>query len=320
MSSHAVLHADTASLTDIGRVRSTNQDCCAEFEDDRGYRLLIVADGMGGHRGGEVASRTVVETVGEVFRRGVGDPAETLHRAFLAANGRVHELASQDLDLSGMGTTGVALLLGPSHTAWIAHVGDSRLYRLRGGRLELLTEDHSWVYEEVRRQRLTPEEAAEHPRKNVLTRSLGVEASVRVDVASTDVDAGDRFLLCSDGLWGEVPADQIAQLLGSEAPARAVQSLVALANRCGGPDNITVQVACMSDPGNAAASRQLREEVWPEPAADDAGWHRGRRFAALALAAAAGLLAAALMWRLVDGAGIEPNDPGLPRAPAGEER
>jgi serine/threonine protein phosphatase PrpC len=304
----------TASLTDVGRLRSNNQDRCAEFVDQAGYRLLIVADGMGGHQGGEVASQTVVETVGEVFRRGFADPAGLLREAFDEANDRVHGMAARSAALNGMGTTGVALLLGPARRAWLANVGDSRAYRIRRGRFELLTDDHSWVNQEVRHQRMTPEEAAVHPRKNVLTRSIGVDPSVEVDVTATDVEPGDRFLLCSDGLWGEVPEPRIAEVLSSEAPERAVHTLVALANQSGGPDNITVQIASLpTGPGASAA---------PSPDAASGVRSQGlrgpgrRRILTATIAAVTGLLALTLIWMLVAGTRVESTLP-TDRPPGG---
>jgi protein phosphatase len=336
----------TASLTDVGSVRSANQDCCGEFVDDHGYRLLIVADGMGGHRGGEVASQTTVDAVGETFQRGVREPEALLREAFVLANKRVYERAARDPDLYGMGTTGVALLIGPARTAWIAHVGDSRAYRSRGGGLDLLTRDHSWVLEEVRHNRLTPEEAANHPRKNVLTRSIGVDPTLEVDVSTTDLQPGDRFLLCSDGLWGEVTDDTLGRVLAGEEPDRAVRTLVDLANQHGGPDNITVQIAelpsriaagdsASAPPPDDADSTQETEAL----ASDDAettlplaapadvrgrtageGGHaadveraaqrRRARLLTAAVAAVAGLLALALLWLVAD-VRVEPAGPAI---------
>jgi protein phosphatase len=315
----------TASLTDVGSVRNANQDCCGEFVDDAGYRLLIIADGMGGHRGGEVASQTTVEAVGETFQRGVRDPAALLREAFALANKRVYERAARDAELYGMGTTGVALLIGPARTAWIAHVGDSRAYRSREGGLELLTRDHSWVLEEVRHNRLTPEEAQNHPRKNVLTRSIGVDPTLEVDVSATDLAPGDRFLLCSDGLWGEVPEQTLARVLSGQEPDRAVRTLVDLANEHGGPDNITVQIAAVpsriaaADPGAAPppSDSEITQETEPPddaestlplgapgrgPAADGAraAQRRRARLLTAAVAAVAGLLALALLWLVAD--------------------
>jgi len=230
-----------------------NQDVCGEFSSAT-HRLLVVADGMGGHSGGETASRLALETIGTTFDAGFDDPAEMLREAFHAANLEIHRMGTENTALHGMGTTGVALLLGPGRRAWVAHVGDSRAYRLRDGELHQITEDHSWVSQEVRNHRITAVEADNHPMKNVLLRSIGVSDRVEVSVSPIEIHAGDRFLLCSDGLWGEVPSESIAEILAGEEPGSAVQMLVDLANDCGGSDNITVQVALIGEsvPGEDA--------------------------------------------------------------------
>ena len=234
--------AKTASLSHVGRVREMNQDVCGEFSSST-HRLLVVADGMGGHSGGETASRLALETIGATFDAGFDDPVQMLTDAFHAANREIHRLGSEDATLHGMGTTGVALLLGPGRRAWVAHVGDSRAYQLSGGQLRQITEDHSWVSQEVRNHRIAASEADTHPMKNVLLRSIGVGDRVEVSVAPVKAGPGDRFLLCSDGLWGEVPSESISEILAGEDPRSVVQMLVDLANDCGGSDNITVQVA-----------------------------------------------------------------------------
>lgn len=232
----------TASLSDVGRVREMNQDVCGEFSNED-YRFLVVADGMGGHSGGETASRMALETLGAAFEAGFDDPETMLRDGFAAANDQIHQAGAEDTALNGMGTTGVALLLGPNGTGWVAHVGDSRAYQMRGNQFKQITEDHSWIYQEVRNKRVSPEEAATHPMKNVLLRSIGVAAHVDVTISSLDVRPGDRFLLCSDGLWGEVDGEPISEILETEEPEDAVRMLVDLANDCGGSDNVTVQVA-----------------------------------------------------------------------------
>lgn len=234
---------ETASATDVGRRRATNQDAFGSADAESGARLLIVADGMGGHAGGATASRLAVEAVVEVFQRSSEPPDATLRRALESANARVYAESQRDPSLAGMGTTGVALAFAPDGAAWVAHVGDSRAYRLRDGELEPLTADHSLVGELLRRNMITPEEAEHHPRRHEVLRSIGVEAEVQVDVAPVDVRPGDRFLLCSDGLCGVVHDAEIAAVLAREVPEAAVRELVAAANTRGGPDNITVQIA-----------------------------------------------------------------------------
>jgi len=289
----AQLH--TAALTDVGRVRSSNQDAWGEFEDADGLRLLVVADGMGGHRGGEAASRIAVETIGSVFRR-TGDGAEQrLRQAFEEANQEVHRRAQEEPSLAGMGTTGVALLLDGGAGAFVAHVGDSRAYRLRAGRLERLTADHSLVAELQRRGLLSEEEAATHPRRNEILRSLGIASDVEVDVAALDVEAGDRFLLCSDGLCGVVPEPEIAQVLAGSEPPEAARRLVELANAHGGPDNVTVAIAWLE--GAAAAAVPTAA---PRPRARARGRRGIRRVLVLAIVVA-GLLAALLLLGLAVG-------------------
>jgi protein phosphatase len=234
-----------ASRSDVGRVRSANQDVCGEFENAEGYRLLVVADGMGGHQGGETASRLALEIIGRVFDRDFGAADTLLVRAFRSASDEIHRVGASDPALRGMGTTGVAILIGPRDEGWVAHVGDSRAYRLRDGRLEQITEDHSWVCEEVRQGRITADEAREHPMKNVLLRSIGTGPDIDVSASAIDLQPGDCFLLCSDGLWGEVDDSAIAEILARESPSSAVGELVDLANANGGTDNVTVQVAAL---------------------------------------------------------------------------
>jgi len=160
-----------------------------------------------------------------------------------------------------MGTTAVALLLGVGESISIAHVGDSRAYRMRDGELQQITEDHSWVGEEVRQNRLAAEDAESHPMKNVLLRSLGVTPEVEVAVQRQPVRPGDRFMLCSDGLWGEVRSPEISEIMAhSDAPA-AVRELVDLANRNGGSDNVTVMVAIVQD----GESESILDDETTEP-------------------------------------------------------
>jgi len=310
------LRLATASLTEVGCVRDHNEDACGEFEDASGRRLLVVADGMGGHRGGATASRVTVDTIGEVFRSRSAEPHTLLHEAVEAANARVHGRSQEDPELRGMGTTAVCLLFSDG-AAWVAHVGDSRAYRLRRGRMEALTSDHSVVGEMQRQGLLSEEDAASHPRRNEILRSVGVEPRVKPDVTHVDVEEGDRFLLCSDGLSGLVRADEMAAVLQRQPPDQAVRTLVQTALQRGAPDNVTVQVAAV--PGGESTEAGLRREAPAEAIerhlALDARERRIRRVAAVT-ALVAGLLAAALLW-LVFGAGLD-APAGSP--PAGEAR
>jgi protein phosphatase len=241
---------ETAALSDVGRVRSENQDACAEMQSPAGTRLLVVADGMGGHQGGSMASRLAIETINDVFRRGDLSGEALLEAAIREANTRVNSTATQETTLYGMGTTVVALLLDSGlDSAWIAHVGDSRIYRLRDGLFEQLTEDHSAVAEMVRRGVITPEEAETHPRRNEILRSLGVEAETKPTLANVELRPGDQLLLCSDGLSGVLSDEEIAAVLQRTPPTEAVRTLVDTVNARGAPDNVTVMIAAVPRAG-----------------------------------------------------------------------
>lgn len=230
-----------ASRTHVGCVRKNNQDAFGEFTDPERGLLLVLADGMGGHQGGEVASRLAVDVLGATFRTATDEPGPMLVRGVEAANLRIYGRALRDETLQGMGTTVVAFHLAKLGS-FVAHVGDSRLYRLRAGKLEQLTADHSLVGELERHGYLTAEEAAVHPRRNELMRSVGPAAEVEVDIAEIDFVPGDRLLLCSDGLCGYVSDEETARLLGEGSIEEAAEALVEAANSAGGQDNVTVQV------------------------------------------------------------------------------
>lgn len=235
---------DVASRSDVGQVRSANEDSCEAFSLNDGSHLLVLADGMGGHRGGATASSTAVTIISEMigFEKRPSSAVDALGKAIEAANARIHEIAQADPDLEGMGTTVVTFLLDGRGRGTVAHVGDSRAYRYRQGELTPLTIDHSVVAEMQKRGLLTEQEAAVHPRRNEILRSVGVLPEVDVEVAKVEVQPGDRFLLCSDGLSGVVTDDEIAAIVQMEKPARAVDSLIRMANERGGPDNISVQI------------------------------------------------------------------------------
>ena len=238
-----------AGATDVGQVRQTNEDQLLLAEP-----LFAVADGMGGHAAGEVASLTAVEALLVAFD---GNPSsEGLLDAVQNANRAVWEQARESSELRGMGTTLTAVALieeDGEEVLAIANVGDSRAYLLRDGELDQVTEDHS-VPEELRRAgRLSPEEAATDPRRHVLTRVLGVDPEVEVDRFHIVPYRGDRLLLASDGLFGEVPDAEIASVLRRRAgPERVAKQLVTLANEAGGADNVTVVVIDVVDDDRAA--------------------------------------------------------------------
>jgi protein phosphatase len=232
-----------ASKTDTGRVRPQNEDRYGTFETASGIRLLVVADGMGGHRGGATASRLAVEALGAALERAENASPEWLADAIRTANREVHAAAARDPELRGMGTTLVAVLIDPDGRAWVGHVGDSRAYLARAGHLEPLTEDHSVVAEMIRRGLLTPDEAAIHPRRNEILRSVGIEDDVAPEIRELELAPGDVLLLCSDGLCGVVPDDEIERIVTRHPPEDGVERVVEAANELGGPDNITAVIA-----------------------------------------------------------------------------
>ena len=228
------------AATDVGRVRDGTED--AYLVDD-GRGLIAVADGMGGHRAGEVASATALEALRAAITSG-----RPLRESIEDANEAVFTKSRTDTDLRGMGTTLTAGTLVAGDTLLIGHVGDSRAYLLHDGELRQVTDDHSLVEELVREGRLTADEAAVHPQRSIITRALGVDASVEVDVYPVALVPGDRLLLCSDGLTGMVQPDDIAAALRRESdPTRAATQLVDAANAAGGEDNITVVVVAVTD-------------------------------------------------------------------------
>jgi serine/threonine protein phosphatase PrpC len=226
--------AEQYAGTDTGRQRRANEDSLLARAP-----LFVVADGMGGAQAGEVASRLAVES----FERGVqdaGQPELALAALAQQANGRIYELSHSNAEQAGMGTTLTAVYVGEREIS-IAHVGDSRAYRLRAGELLRLTEDHSLVDELLRQGRLTPEEAIEHPQRSVITRALGPEGTVEVDTRSYTARDGDVYLLCSDGLTTMLAEQQLASILVAHTTLReAGEALIAAANEAGGRDNITV--------------------------------------------------------------------------------
>ena len=224
---------DEAARTDAGRQRHANEDSYYARAP-----LYAVADGMGGAQAGEVASRIAAEAFDE--RTDEGTPEQQLARVALEANRRIFDLAQKDSSRSGMGTTLTGLLVDGEEVA-IVHVGDSRAYVFRDGELRQLTRDHSLV-EELRRQgRLTPEEAEEHPQRSIITRALGPERDVELDVHTHRARSGDLYLVCSDGLTSMVREDRVREIVaGAGSLQGAVDALVAEANEKGGRDNITV--------------------------------------------------------------------------------
>ena len=244
-----------ASATDKGLRRSTNEDCFSVRED---LRLFVVADGMGGHAAGEVASQAVVEGI-EAFVEATQamapdqtwpipfDPdqsvnANRLRAGFRMGNRRLAAQIASSSNLRGMATTAVAVLIDGG-TATLAHVGDSRIYRLWDGQLERLTRDHSWVEEQIRSGALSESAARQHPWRNIVTRALSGSEDLEVDIQEVAMQSGDRLLLCTDGIVTVLSDDQISEVLRCETDLdHLCHALIQGANDGGGPDNVTAVV------------------------------------------------------------------------------
>ncbi len=226
---------DQATRTDTGRQRSANEDSLFVRAP-----VFVVADGMGGAQAGEVASKAAADSFDRELP--AGPPERVLEETIEAANRTIHEHARNDPDLAGMGTTITATIVDPeAEEVAIGHVGDSRAYRLRAGKLERLTRDHSLVEEMRRKGQLTDAQAEDHPQRSIITRALGPEPEVVVDLQTVPAQAGDVFLVCSDGLTTMLGDEQIARLLSRATSMQStVRALVDEANRAGGRDNITV--------------------------------------------------------------------------------
>ena len=238
------MRARAFGLTDVGRRRETNED---EFLVEPALDLYVVADGMGGHAAGEVASRLAVEALRESLsapqedRGGHGPAAVSLQQAVHHANLRICDSVNSHAERRGMGTTVVALLVR-DETAIIGHVGDSRAYLLREGTLRRLTSDHSWVNEQLLSGVISADQARSHPLRNVVTRALGGKADLQVEMQVHKIQTGDLLMLCSDGLTTMLADDELAKVVqqaGDDLP-KAAKALVAAANGRGGEDNITV--------------------------------------------------------------------------------
>lgn len=243
----------SCGITDVGVKRTNNEDNYL-INDELG--LYVVCDGMGGHVGGEFASAIAVNTVEEVLASLETTPEieaaaedgpievmrERLRYAVRLAGKRIHEKATAEPEYKGMGTTCLALLVDGGN-AFVAHVGDSRGYLVRDGRIEQLTEDHSLVNERIRAGLLTPDQARNHKLKNIITRSLGYTEEVEIDIQVRAVRRNDRFLLCTDGLSNLVDPAEMGEILRASGPQDAASRLVHLACERGGDDNITAIVA-----------------------------------------------------------------------------
>ncbi len=241
---------ELAGLSDVGCQRENNEDRYSYWEpaDDSQFsakgRLAIVADGMGGYEGGQEASRIAVEVIEEIYATsGPGDPRTWLLHGFQIAHQRIQEYAEKYSDLHGMGTTCTAMAL-LDHLLYFAHVGDSRLYLVRGSTISRLTQDHSYVSRLVQNGVLRAEEAETHPQRHILTAALGAGNSVTPDAPPQPVslETGDVLVLCTDGLWGLLAESEIQSAVAGKTAAEICDTLVEAAKSRGGPDNITVQV------------------------------------------------------------------------------
>lgn len=244
---------ELAGLSDVGCQRQNNEDRYAYWEPtgDQDFqnkgRLAIVADGMGGYEGGQDASRIAIETIEEVYADGPnGDPRGLLVNAFQTAHGRIREYANQHPELQGMGTTCTALaLLG--FNLYYAHVGDSRLYIVHKGKIHPITRDHSYVGRLVEQGIISPEEAGNHPQRNILISALGAGTDLVPESSELPLtlEKDDVLVLCTDGLWSLVDEEEIQGVAAEKSLDEACQKLIKIAKERGGPDNITVQMLRM---------------------------------------------------------------------------
>ena len=287
---------ETGACSDVGQVRQSNEDALLLSDP-----VFAVADGMGGARAGEVASAMAVAAL-----HGLQGGEQALARAIEDVNGRIYNAARDDTSLLGMGTTITAAMLDGDALV-LGHVGDSRAYLFRSGRLQQLTEDHSLVGELVRRGTLTPAEAERHPQRSVITRALGAEGHVDIDVLHIAIEADDLILLCSDGLTGMVSDSELTRILrGGGSLEQLVQQLVTAANGAGGEDNVTAVLLRMGTRGADDTEPELPPIVILPPTALDSGpltppptpkplRQRGPRLLAAGIVAAVGIVLAVVI-------------------------
>lgn len=258
---HKQLEIEFATLSDVGCQRERNEDSSAYWQPEAPHdlahkgRLAIVADGMGGYEGGQEASQIAVQTIREIFASQAGTPQGLLVSGMKAAHERIREHARQNPRLFGMGTTCTAVALARGYLHF-AHVGDSRLYLVRQGKISRLTRDHSYVGRLIESGLITVTDAEAHPQRHILTAALGVGDDPAPDTPLQPLPLahGDILLLCTDGLWGLVNDDELRKSATSYAPESACRELVALAKKRGAPDNVTVQVLRFAGDGAATGT------------------------------------------------------------------
>ena len=270
------LRLDVAQLTDVGRKRSHNEDNMAYVTPQdvqvvaKKGSLFIVADGMGGHAAGEIASEIAVETIRNAYYQDDNEDAATsLLHAIKRANTLIHQRSAENMLRSGMGTTCVATVIR-GNVAYIANVGDSRAYIVRGGQIKQVSQDHSWVAEQVRAGLLTEDQARSHAQRNVITRCLGTQMDVEVDVFAEVVEEHDTIVLCTDGLSGLVNDAELCTIVEQYAPQESVYHLVERANEQGGPDNITAIVVRVLEAGEESSTTRHPVRVGGRQSIEDA--------------------------------------------------
>lgn len=256
--------------SDIGRKRPHNEDC---FVADASLGLYVVCDGMGGGNAGEVASRMAIETIVACIKSGGNQlPADTpeddpnltaetneLGHAIRAANAAIFQASWESPKYAGMGTTVAAVRLS-GQVLSVAHVGDSRVYLIRDGMIQALTMDHSWVAEQIAQGYMTEQEAERSPRRNIVTRAVGVESTVDIELAELPVVKGDLLMLCSDGLTRGVPCSEILRTLQQDGDlGEKTDQLIALANEAGGEDNITVMLVTMEGRAGSRLWQRIKQ-------------------------------------------------------------
>jgi PPM family protein phosphatase len=291
------LHYEFGNGTDVGCVRSQNEDSFALFQasdrrqmQQRGH-LVLVCDGMGGARGGREASSIAIEEIAEVYYgSNTDDPRTAITQAVKSANSRIYERAQEEQALKGMGTTTVTAIL-LENLAYIAHIGDSRCYLIRNKEIRQITEDHTVVQKMVKQGLITTEQARTHPESHILSRSVGVSPDVELDLTMDplELQGGDILVLCSDGLSGQVMDDEILQIAVGNSAQRAVEKMINLAKERGGPDNITVQIVRVHshETNNEIGTTTVRTAPLP---------HRSNTFVIILLILIVALAAVGLLW------------------------
>jgi len=260
-------------LSDLGNIRTNNEDVGMFYriaEEDitreKGY-LLIVADGMGGHKAGEVASKMATEIISQEYfkKNGNGSIEKALYKAFSMANRKIYELASSQKAYHGMGTTCSAFVV-TGDAVYFAHVGDSRGYFLKNNLITRITEDHTYVQELVNKGEITAKEADTHPKRNILTNAMGTKPDLRIDTGKCahSFENDDRLMLCSDGLYDYIHENELADILNNKSLQEAAEYMIREAKKRGGHDNITVVLAEKKDTAIAAAPKETRDVELPQ--------------------------------------------------------